>query len=459
MLPTRAADPSARQRLSRLRDSLKNQADQEDARRSRGRFPVQGGVDSILIEQFSVSDSASNPSSQPTRPIQPPQPIQAAQTAASYLEILGPSPYLRRGSPTKKNVFSKTKWWNGWLFTLVRSVGHGLVGRRAGRLLNKLIMVDGKEDRPAVAKLQRYNAAAGLVRIMEEEPDGGEIVARKFVQSTSRIAQCTRALFKLSDYELDEFGYEAISPVSTSIAYRSLLAIVLERTTASSFFQIISTLMNDREGPAAILYLATTDRRTFFAQVDRQLIFKFSSTLVLIQEPLSRKWYCGVKLLCMLLMSPGHAEWESEVPLQLHLFNILRDLIHGVMENSPPGVSEASENHFIYRGLPVLPLIAACCRRIEEAHLPISSPSVPFKSFLELLIDFVRQQLVPRILKTERALAGLALMLLFQFPSVVELFSKIELSRFASLIMNMVLHPWTLRFQEADRFERVSEAR
>lgn len=103
------------------------------------------------------------------------------------------------------------------------------VKRRARKLLDKLIIATKGKDEPAAAQLQRCNAAAGLVMIVEGELDGEQIVARRFVKSATRKAAGTRALLKLSDDELGKFRHQVIGTTSAQTASIKLLDAFFER--------------------------------------------------------------------------------------------------------------------------------------------------------------------------------------------------------------------------------------
>ncbi|KAG8915706.1 hypothetical protein FRC00_001078 [Tulasnella sp. 408] len=181
---------------------------------------------------------------------------------------------------------------NGRFITILRRIQLAAVKRRARKLLDELIIATKGEDEPAVAQLQRFNAAAGLVMLVEEQPSGEEIVARRFVKRAPRIAEGTRALMKLSDDELVKLGYEAISTTSEPTASRKLLDALLNHSNESSFFResILPQLRDGSEGPAAILYLASTKTYSFFAHIKDHVIFDFCKRIVGEQEVLSPKW-------------------------------------------------------------------------------------------------------------------------------------------------------------------------
>ncbi|KAG8937691.1 hypothetical protein FRC00_002375 [Tulasnella sp. 408] len=294
--------------------------------------------------------------------------------------------------------------------------------------------------------------------IAEGESSAGKFVARRFVKSASRKAEGTRALLKLSDDELDKFGYEAINPISTSMASRKLLTVVLKHSDKSSFFEqaVLPLLRDGTEGPAAILYLAMAEPRSFFARIKDRTVFDFCSRVISTQEAARPKWYCAVKLLCLLLQSSRRDESRYQTKLQSLLFAILQSFIHLVTEERQTEVHPNSEYQFVFRGLPVLPLLAACCERLEDnQELDDLARSTPLKSFLEFLIRFVfPEDPPPRRLNAEEGLGVYTLISFLKVPSVAKLFVNVELSRFARFLVDMVLKPWALNFAFASTFEK-----
>ncbi|KAG8922973.1 hypothetical protein FRC01_013381 [Tulasnella sp. 417] len=354
--------------------------------------------------------------------------------------------------------------------------------RKARRFLDKLLAANkGKGDPIEVAK-QRTSAAAALLDIVHVEQRGREIVARRFAKSSSRRTEGTRALLKLSDDELDQFGPKAIIGycIHRPTLSEQLLSLISNHPNNFSFFQeTISTLMNDgTEGPAAMLYLATTNTWAFFKQIPSHVIFSFCRRITSEEKVLSPNWYCAVQLLCLLLRHVAQTPRKSpaaELKMLLRrrqsnqppsppprptdasvLCPILKSLIHIVTEERRETVRLMPEYEFVLRGLPVLPILAGCCERIERSpELEALTSSTPLKSFLELLINFVFPQYPgPRRLCTEGGLGVYTLISLLKIPSIANLFRDMELSRLASFLVDMVLSPWTLDFQSASEFEK-----
>ncbi|KAG9048545.1 hypothetical protein FS837_012614 [Tulasnella sp. UAMH 9824] len=416
-----------RQKAWRRRDSYSrgDGSDQDDARSSASHASSRRSVDSVLIEHFSGSDSGSNPSQR------------GSQSSASDFE---PS---RRSGP-----FSAIQ-------TRLNLV---LIKRRARRLLKELINAAKGEDEPTAARLQRSSAAEDLVIILEEEPDGDEIVARRFVKKASRKAEGTRALLKLSDDELDKFRYEDIDTGFKTTPSRKLLGAVLEHSNESSFFkETLSPLMEDgTEGAAAILYLALEHARNFFPSIGGNLIFDFCKRAVNTQEILSPKWCCAGELLCILLTSSDRDKREDRTLGQFLLSMILKPLIQTVIEERKTVITRRSKYSFVFRGVPVLPLLAACCKTIQgNAEMEELARSTLLNSFLMMLLGFVFPRGPgSRRLGRERGLGLYILISFLKIPSVAQLFLDVGLYRFTNSLVDMVLRRWTLEFEVATAFEK-----
>lgn len=308
------------------------------------------------------------------------------------------------------------------------------------------------------AKTQRHSAAASLLGIINEERDGREIVARGLVKSMSRQAKVTRSLLKLSDDELERLGPTAIYPDAVpQTESQQLLAVVLRHGNEASFFRTISTrLRKGGEGLAVVLYLATTEPWRFFSQIDSHVIFNFCNTIIRGQKALSAEWYCAVKLLCMLFKYGDRKEWRYQAALPSLLSIILGSFIIIVTKERVTGARNSSQYHFVFRGLPMLPLITGCCEEIgSNLELEAQASPGPLKSFLELLIRFVCQsEFGLRELNAEVGLGVCALTSFFKVPLVMELFVESELSAFASFLVDMILHPCIVG-RGTDIFEQV----
>lgn len=341
---------------------------------------------------------------------------------------------------------------------MLSTVDRTLVKRRARKVLVKLLTADEANGRPIEAKSQRSSAAAGLLRIVCYAHYGRETVAREFIKSKSRQAQIIRSLLKLSDDHLELLGPAAIYPDADSGAeYKQLLALLLAHSEEASFFWTIrAQLREGTEGPAAVLYLATAAPQQFFRQIRIHDSFNLCNGVIRLQEPLSLKWYCAVKLLCIIFKrrDPTIRRYPTALPSLLSI--MLNSFINNVTKEKQTDVSITSQYQFVFRGVPILPLIAGCRERFQnDLRLEARSRPEPLKSFLELLIHFVcRSHPSPRRLSAEGGFAVCALTSFFKVPSVRQLFGEAELPSFASLLMDMMLHPWTVD-RGADDFEEV----
>ncbi|KAG8928097.1 hypothetical protein FRC01_006464 [Tulasnella sp. 417] len=363
--------------------------------------------------------------------------------------------------PIIRKRFEQSKVRPSQLSNVVGALSRFYLKKQARRLVDKLIAVNEGKGDPAEAAKQRSSVAAALLKIVHTEQGGGEIVARRFVKSSSRRAEGTRALLQLSDDELEKFGAKIISGLCTRPPTPSeeLLALVSNHSNEVVFFwETFSLLLGDgtMDGPAAILYLATTETWRFFFPIGDHIIFDFCARIISTHEVLSPKWYCAVKLLCLLLKYSDCSELEYGTELQSLLCAILTSLIHIVTEERRKAVSFMPEYEFVFRDLPVLPILAGCCERIESgSHLEALTSSTPLKPFLELLIRFVFPKYPsPRTLSIEGGLGVYTLISLLKIPSIAKLFRDIELSRVGSFLVDMVLNSWTLEFRSASTFEK-----
>ncbi|KAG8928094.1 hypothetical protein FRC01_006461 [Tulasnella sp. 417] len=305
-----------------------------------------------------------------------------------------------------------------WISAVRRALNRHLVKRRVRILMVKFIAADELEDGPAVARQRRYEAATGLVEIVENEPGGEEIVVRKFSKKGSAREKRALALLKLGDDDLDRSRDQAVNPVFTSTAFAKLMDLVTKHTNEKWILRkAFSTLWkNPADGMAAIHYLATAEPRSFFSRVDCGLLFSACKVHICTRRALSSRWL-------------GYRE-----QLQPHLFDILNPLIWNLTVKYRSRTSPRFKARLATNDSPDL-LIAACCDIIDKT--------------------WVRPQGVGlRKLNTEGALGVSVLVSLFKVPAVVKRFSALELPRVVTLLMDIVLHPWTLEIRHAEAFEK-----
>ncbi|KAG8955186.1 hypothetical protein FRC04_009644 [Tulasnella sp. 424] len=320
----------------------------------------------------------------------------------------------------------------------------GLVKRRARKLFLELIKADDRETGQTTAQERRYEAARGLIDILKNERGGEEIVARCFGK-ISRQDQGARALLKLSDDELDRFGYKAVSPISDSLAFTELLHIVLKYARKPIFFKttISAALKEAGDGVAAILYLAIVERKRFFLNVDRQLVLNFCRQVVTTEKSLCPKWYCGVKLLCILFMNDVCPEGSGVLPVACRILpTILKELIQKAQITPSRDATEGLKDDSAITCPPLLPLIAVCCEEIRNrGYWSAVPPSDILNPFIAILIDFLRPEIAgPWHLSAECEFALLALMSLLKRRSIVSLIPSDNLRKVGEIFMDVVLH-------------------
>lgn len=335
-----------------------------------------------------------------------------------------------------------------------------LVRRRVRKLLVKLGTADEAKGPPTEAKSQRYSAAAGLLGIIRDVRDGREIVAQEFAKTRSRRDQVIRSLLKLSDDHIEQLEPTIICPdADPGAEYKLLLALFLTHSDEASFFRTIrAQLREGTEGPAAVLYLATAAPQQFFRRIHSHDSFNFCNRVILLQESFSRKWYCAVKLLCMVFKRRDPNVRSYPAALLSLLSIMLKSFINNVTEEKPTELYNNSRYQFVFQGVPILPLMAGCREWFRnDLRLEARRRPGPVKSFLQLLIRFVcRSHPGPRRLSAEGGFVVCALTLFFKVPSVLQLFREAELSSFASFLADMIFHPWTVD-RGADDFEEVRQ--
>ncbi|KAG8955183.1 hypothetical protein FRC04_009641 [Tulasnella sp. 424] len=252
---------------------------------------------------------------------------------------------------------------------LERAARRSATKRRATKLLDELIQANNTKDGQATARQRRHKAATGLVEIIENKLDGKEIVARRFVKSASRQDQGTQTFLRLSDDELDLFGFKAISPVPKPLAFTKLLNVVVKHTSESQFFRrTISTALRDgEEGVAAILYLATTETRNFFLDIDCQILIDFCNRLITKEAPSCPKWYCGAQLLGILLqMISASSKTKHGHFIMKTIPFICEELIREVTTIVDPNMPEELRKEPVPHDAPLLLLIAVCFNTITR---------------------------------------------------------------------------------------------
>lgn len=342
---------------------------------------------------------------------------------------------------------------------MTRNLNHTLVKRRARKLLAQLVKAEKQISGSVAQRLMRHDAAIGLVKIVENERGGEEIVARRFVKKASRQGKGTRALLKLSDDELDQLEFRAVSPVPKPLPFTTLLGVVLKHTNESQFYRTtISTALRDGgTGAAGILYLATRETSNFCSNIEDKLIISFCERVLTHTVSLSSRWYCGAKLFCLFLEHDVTLRSRAGIPT-LNLLSFLFELLIQNATIAPnPEPPRSSGKDPTDPGPVLLPLIAMCCDYIGSKECWSSLPhSSNLSIFVKRLITLVHSEDTgPRCLNTERGFALSILLFLLKRTSAIKFTPIAEISQLGSILINMALYQWVLDVQEADVFAMV----
>lgn len=341
---------------------------------------------------------------------------------------------------------------------LERGVRRSATKRKARKLVDELIQATNTKDDQATARHRRYEAATRLVRIIKNKPNGEEIVARRFVKSAWRQDRGTQALLKLSDDELDLFGFGAVSPVPEPLAFTELLAVVVKHTSESQFFRrTISTALRDgEEGAAAILYLATTETRNFFLDIDCQILINFCDRVVTKEPPFCPKWYCGAQLLGILPQKISASSKTKYGHLIMKKISFICEaLIQEVTTIADPNMPEEFRKDPIARGAPLLLLIAVCCETITREKARYCFPTLDaIDTFIKWLISFADYGYgIPGHFGTKSALALSTLRSLVQNHLIVAVIPDDTLSQLGTTLLNIGLNPVCFGVRGSEPFE------
>lgn len=329
-----------------------------------------------------------------------------------------------------------------WTSRLVHAALRPLAKRRAKRLVISLINVN-VEDGPS-ARHQRRKAAKALLDLAEQEPEGADIVTRRFMKQSSRRREGIRALFKLSDEELDHVDHEASHATTEPTVSIRLLELIREYTKESLFIKTAtSVIRGGTQGAAAVLHFVTS-MEDFFSHIDHSLIVNFGVRVVKTEHSLTRKWYSGLTLLVTAIerTSPdnlGHLAGTLHVALS--------SVIGGVVEQGSRtragAVAKKEESRF--RDPSLLTLVARCCAESEPVldllQFALPSPSI-LTSFIDLALNIVHEMDASQCrFSLEGGFALTALAFLLQIPTVVRYVPPGRLPTIGALFVDIVLHP------------------
>ncbi|KAG9017468.1 hypothetical protein FRB90_001185 [Tulasnella sp. 427] len=314
---------------------------------------------------------------------------------------------------------------------------------------------------------RRKRAAAALMKIVSEESGGEDIVARRFVKTTSRQERGTRAIFSLGAEECDlpdgrgsittGAKRESSKPISlkpSGVAV-PLLNLVILHSDGRNFFQatipdVLQIVAESSPAPGqgfnmqaspAITYLART-YPNHFIHMDLALVRNFGAWLITRCFYPSIWWLRGIAILNTLI-SPDRGSRTDHQELKILVAKEVLQLVPGAIDNTNIPTSHyitptLHQDHPLYR---VLPLQAAVNAFSQVTNDPgalstmITSPHA-LRSFAQNLIDLFTYSWVSEELR----LAIKLLALMRNIPVVQALFSKTDDFDLASRCIAIALY-------------------
>ncbi|KAG8910059.1 hypothetical protein FRC00_008962, partial [Tulasnella sp. 408] len=392
-----------------------------------------GSVDSVLIEDFSDSNSGSVHSVKG-------QKAPESDSDSSVSTFFNNCTRNRRLSGQEEQGAK-------WTSRLAHAAKRPLAKRRAKKLVVNLIDVNDN-DGPS-ARHQRRKAASALVDLARQEHEGIDIVARRFTKKGSRLREGILALFKLSDEELDYREDEPpTATIQPTISIR-LLELIRENTKESLLIKTVTAITRGgTEGAAAVLHFAT-NMEDFFSRIDHTLILDFGSRAVKTAKPLTGRWFSGLTLLVVSIERTS-TNGLSHLASTLHI--ALNSAIGGVVQQSTltPAATAKTEPHS--RHLPLLSLVARCCAQSEPVLylLQFALPSsLVLTSFVHLALGIIRKAYISQHrLSMDEGFALTALAFLLQIPTALLYVPVAELPAIRGLFVDVVLRPRALEIQE-----------
>ncbi|KAG9048543.1 hypothetical protein FS837_012612 [Tulasnella sp. UAMH 9824] len=327
----------------------------------------------------------------------------------------------------------------GWIRGVAGRVFRSAAKRKARKLLNELTKAScgRRTGLEAARRQERSRAASGLLDIIKSEPDGEDIVARRFIKKASRQKRGIRALLMLNNDELNELGYDALSPDSKDVASTKLLGTVMKRTNEAQLFRssISDWLRDDRRGAAAILYLATTEPGSFCANVDDHILLNFCERVVAPEERISPRWYCGAKLFCIFLMHSRPHSWRYET------FQLLSSVDSILVHETIAELSVEFGRNIVEPSPSLLPLITVCCDTIRNQRWWTALPNQDTMGVLVgQLINFLHSESEGiQSFTTSQSYALWTRLSLLERPPIVNAILDNSLSKLGTILMNAVI--------------------
>lgn len=227
---------------------------------------------------------------------------------------------------------------------------------------------------------KRRESAKALVEIIENQPDGEDIVARRFIKTAERQQTGLQALLKLSDDEQDQAN-SALSNMSETDS-SCLLRMLLEHSKGRTLFQdsLPNVLENATFGIVGVRFLATQDMQGIML-LDPRLVTNFVRRIMQNSNVGSSYWYNGAELLDFML----RPMWQTPqtYPLTSHLIVIVFEEVTKAFDpkNKSATTSSTTQNGHVVEAAALRAIYSSCLFVMREngdpsgwipSHLPHS---------------------------------------------------------------------------------------
>ncbi|KAG8914433.1 hypothetical protein FRC00_013640, partial [Tulasnella sp. 408] len=263
-----------------------------------------------------------------------------------------------------------------------------LLKRKAKTLFLRLT-TEAKPHKADSERQKRRESAKDLVDILENQPDGEDIVARRLTKTAERQQAGLQALLRLSD---DEQGQANPALTNMNETYSSrLLTMLLKHSKGRTLFQesLPNILENATFGIAGVRFLATQDMQGIML-LDPRLVANFVRRIMQNTNVGSSHWYNGAALLDFML----RPMWQTPqtYPLTSHLIVVVFEEVTKAFDpkNKSTTTSSTTQNSHVVDAAALRAVYSSCLFVMREngdssgwipSHLPHSLyPRIPTTS-------------------------------------------------------------------------------
>ncbi|KAG9040467.1 hypothetical protein FS837_000577, partial [Tulasnella sp. UAMH 9824] len=212
---------------------------------------------------------------------------------------------------------------------------------------------------------KRRESAKALVEIIRSQPDGEDIVARRFVKTAERQQAGLQALLRLSDDEQDQA--ETVLSNMTETDSSCLLTMLLEHSKGRTLFQdtLPNILENATFGIAGVRFLAELDMQGVML-LDPRLVANFVRRVMQNTNVGSFNWNDGVALLDFLLRPMRQVPQTS--PLASHLARVVFEEVTKAFDpqNKSSTTSSTTQNSHVVEAAALRAIYSSCVFVMRE---------------------------------------------------------------------------------------------